>query len=162
MMSRPTNQRGFVLNAVLVMLGLFSVITVALLAMTLVAFRTSESHADSADQVRMADTAIERVLNDLRLDTSARAAGDGCSAAPTGPIRLTPPGGGPQVDVDITCDDAGTTADVRHIQLRSTIDGTTSAAARVRIVDEPRPGISLVTCDWQLGPSASGTLHDCV
>lgn len=163
-------QGGFMLAAVIVVLGFFAIIGSALMAMTITMLRVTESHARSADRVRAADGALEIVSNDLRLD--AAAAGQGCVGSGTHQgfsdsyLVSTTLDGGTVVDVVVECS-ATVTSQQRVVSLvaRPGPDWKVAGAARLRIDDTadglPRPGSSMLVCDWQLGAAVGASLATC-
>ena len=168
--TRPRGQGGFMLAAVIVVLGFFAIIGSALMAMSIVMLRVTESHAASADRIRAADGALEIVINDLRLDGSA--AGHGCVGSATHygfddsyEVSTTLESGA-AVTVVVECS-AVVTAERRVISLtaRPGSDWSVAGKARVRIDDEaegtPSPGAALLVCDWQLGAAVATGLADC-
>jgi len=163
-------QSGYMLAAVIVVFGFFAVISAALMAMTITVLRVTEQHDRSARSVRAADGAMEIVTNDLRLDASA--AGSGCVGSGSHHGYSSSYGvsttldDGSVVDVVVECAAVLTTGR-REVTFtaRPGPDWAVEGVARVRIDDtadgSPRPGASVLVCDWQLGDAVAGSAAPC-
>lgn len=169
---RQRGQSGMILAVVLVTLAMFSVITAALLGLTLTVLRVTEIHAQSAAKLRAADGGLEIVINRLRLD--AGAIGEDCPGSGTHDgyassyLVSISTGGGSMSDVVIECSTTLTGSPPRRVvslTARPKPGLGPIGRARVRIDDFvgalPRPGRTLIVCDWQLGKAVASTLASC-
>ena len=166
-----SDQRGFMLMSVVVVIGLISIIGVVLIGMSLTALRISAAFRDSLDVDSAADSGLEAVVHDLQ--RTVPAAGQDCYGA-------TDLGGGhtkayqetvsfpdgKTIQVIIDCTSAVTSAS-RDVTLVAFSGGAADPAAKARvvIVDEiggvSRPGLELRICDWQLGRNVRSTVAAC-
>lgn len=172
--ARSQGQSGYMLIAVIAMLGVITVLVGAMVAMTSTALRTSEEFADSATIISVADSAMESVIASLRRDRDAalqdcRGAtdqGDGHTRAYRRTVTIVT---GQDYDVIVDCATTGPLDTQRDVSLRAHVEGGSSArpdgASRVVIVDKvgtaDRPGVALRVCDWQLGQTVSASLAGC-
>lgn len=172
-------QDGFVLMATLVITLVFSITLVSILGYTMTASRASRGLGVVNDERRAADSAMERVVADIRADRSGNlgsgAPGGECaSPEPNGrfPVDLEDGTGSvTHVEVECTVSQADPGDDERQVDLQATVGGKSIGAARVRIVDTsgvddedvaiPHPGYRVTVCDWHIG-TLTGELAGCV
>lgn len=165
------DQGGFILSATLIFTAVVTLMAVILVSMTMMALTVSTRFRSSATRAGAADSAMNSVVNDLRVDPSA--AGHDCyGSGPHGghpksyEKDVTLPDG-THTTVYVECDTTGPTTDSRDITLQAFTDSDTRAAgvARFTITDkvgtESRPGIAVTICDWQLGQAVGGSPVGC-
>ena len=164
-------QSGFMLIAVLALVGLVAIIGTALVAMTITATRVSAQSTRETARVMQSDAALESIVSTLRRNPSA-AQTDCYDSATLGshPKSYMYPSGasvGEEGSVIVSCETTGTFSAVRDITLRAYTGSPEKLAgvARVQITDmigsEVRPGINLVVCDWQLGSAVRTSAAPC-
>lgn len=160
------------LVATLVLLGFVSVLAAVILTMTSTATKTAVGYRADALRVTAADNALERVVNELRVERLA--AGQDCYGAtsngsghPTSFLQQVSLPDGTDIDVIVDCETTGALTPVRDVTLTAYVgvDERRLGVARVEITDrvgtESRPGIELVVCDWQLGQNVAGSATAC-
>lgn len=163
--SHPTarGESGFLLVTTLAIILFFTVTLVAILSMTMTAAITTSKRVQRGEVLRLADSALENVVNARRLDrvhaSNGTTPGVACPGTTTvGLIAnayqqlMTRADGGTE-QVAVSCAGMSTTSG-REFVLRSYVRGDLKGMAAVRLDDQAGPGQSLLICDWQLGANA--------
>lgn len=176
---RHAGQSGYMLIAVIAMLGVITVLLGVLVTMTGAALRVSDKFADSSTVIGVADSALESTISSMRRDlsgaaTECRGATDQGAGHTQAYRRTVTVVTGEDYEVIVDCETDGPLTDERDVLLHAYVQGVGSSgpdgAARAVIVDRvggvDRPGVALRICDWQLGQTvtsstASPTLASC-
>lgn len=165
------DEGGYLLMTTLGILLFFSVTLIAVLSMTMTAAVTTSARVRRSEVLRLADSALEEVVNSRRLDrvhaSTATVPGDPCPGTSTvGAVtnaydqQITRVNGQTE-HVAVSCTPGAPSATGRDFVLRAYVAGELRGMAAVRLDDAAGPGQGLLICDWQLGTNASSAPATC-
>lgn len=168
--TRAVGQAGYLLITTLALILFFSVTLIAVLSMTMTAAITTAQRVDRSDNLRLADSALEAVINARRLDrlsaASATTAGVPCPGTTTvGTVanayaQSVKRSNGTTETVAVSCSGSGSSTG-RQFTLKAYVGGSLVGMAAARLDDSAEPGEGLLICDWQLGANASAEPATC-
>lgn len=158
-------QKGYLLMTTLALMLFFMVTVVALLGMTITSVLTTKSRVETSQALRAADSAMEKVISDRRMDMANP--GIACPGTTQNLgvpnsflVDLDPPEGSITFAV-VQCTTDDQSSDRREFTLHAYVEDQIYGMTKIRIGDSIDPGAELLVCDWQLGDTSSATPAAC-